>query len=104
VRKAVSTIALQVLVSVPLLAYEGVSPRESKLEASETYAVNVSSEGGRTTVAVVLDANMSKTRACLWKSPDGRGKTRIPTMVPSFPPGKPGTPIWHEICYKFSHG
>ncbi|MEO6222386.1 MAG: DUF1775 domain-containing protein, partial [Vicinamibacterales bacterium] len=43
------------LVATPALAHVTVRPRESKLGATETYTVNVPSEGGKTTTAVMLE-------------------------------------------------
>ena len=43
------------LLAAPALAHVGVTPRESKLGASETYTLRVPSEGGRTTTSVTLD-------------------------------------------------
>lgn len=54
-RKVISTIGLLFVIAVPLFAHVGVSPRESKLGATEAYTFNVPSEGGRTTVAVALE-------------------------------------------------
>ena len=41
--------------SAVLLAHVGVSPREAKLGASETYTLSVPSEGGMDTSTVILD-------------------------------------------------
>lgn len=51
------TLCVLIFVSLaaPLLAHVGVTPRESKSGATETYTFNVPSEGGRTTTSVVLD-------------------------------------------------
>ena len=43
------------LVSVPAFAHVGITPRESKLGATESYTLRVPSEGGMTTTSVVLD-------------------------------------------------
>ena len=47
--------ALLSLVASPAFAHVGVSPRESKPGATETYTLRVPSEGGRTTTSVVLE-------------------------------------------------
>lgn len=47
-----------VLMSVfatPAFAHVGISPRESKPGATETYTLRVPSEGGKTTTSVILD-------------------------------------------------
>lgn len=43
------------LMSVPAFAHVGVTPRESKVDATETYTFRVPSEGGMMTTSVVLD-------------------------------------------------
>lgn len=53
-KKALVIIGL-VVGAMPLLAHVGVSPRESKPGATETYTFRVPSEGGRTTTGVVLE-------------------------------------------------
>ena len=47
--------ALLSLVASPAFAHVGVSPRESKPGATETYTLRVPSEGGKTTTSVVLE-------------------------------------------------
>ena len=54
-RRAGSVAAMVLLLGTPLLAHVGVSPRESKLGATETYTFSVPSEGGMATASVVLD-------------------------------------------------
>ena len=44
-----------VFVAAPAFAHVGVTPRESKLGATETYTLRVPSEGGMATTSVVLD-------------------------------------------------
>lgn len=41
--------------AVPVFAHVGVTPRESKPGATETYTLRVPSEGGRTTTSVTLE-------------------------------------------------
>jgi uncharacterized protein YcnI len=52
-----TAIAVGALLSVasPAFAHVGVTPRESKAGATETYTFRVPSEGGMTTTSVVLD-------------------------------------------------
>ena len=47
--------ALLTFVASPAFAHVGISPRESKPGATETYTFRVPSEGGKTTTSVVLD-------------------------------------------------
>jgi len=52
----IATIASAVLLwAAPAFAHVGVTPRESKPGATETYALRVPSEGGRTTTSVTLE-------------------------------------------------
>lgn len=53
-----------------LLAHVGISPRESKLGASETYTLSVPSEGGMNTSTVVLDVPDGVTITSVM-APDG---------------------------------
>ena len=53
--KVAGLAAALLFVSAPAFAHVGISPRESKLGATETYTLRVPSEGGMTTVSVVLD-------------------------------------------------
>ena len=53
-RHAVLGIAI-LLVATPAFAQVAVSPRESKLGATETYSLRVPSGGGMTTTSVVLE-------------------------------------------------
>ena len=53
--KSVMCAAAVVMVSVPVFAHVGVTPRESKPGATETYTLRVPSEGGRTTTSLTLD-------------------------------------------------
>ena len=53
--KIATLAAAMLFVSAPAFAHVGISPRESKLGATETYTLRVPSEGGMTTVSVVLD-------------------------------------------------
>jgi len=53
--KTLSLAGALLLVSVPAFAHVGITPRESRLGATETYTLRVPSEGGMTTVSVVLD-------------------------------------------------
>lgn len=53
--KTVSLAGALLLVSVPAFAHVGITPRESKLGATDTYTLRVPSEGGMTTTSVVLD-------------------------------------------------
>ena len=43
------------LVAAPAFAHVGISPRESKPGATETYTLRVPSEGGKITTSVVLE-------------------------------------------------
>lgn len=43
------------LVAAPAFAHVGITPRESKLGATETYTLHVPSEGAKTTTSVVLE-------------------------------------------------
>lgn len=43
------------LIATPAFAHVGITPRESKLGATETYTLRVPSEGGMTTTSIVLD-------------------------------------------------
>jgi uncharacterized protein YcnI len=43
------------LIGVPASAHVGITPRESKLGATETYTLRVPGEGGKTTTQVVLE-------------------------------------------------
>ena len=53
--KTVSFVGAMLLVAAPAFAHVGVTPREAKLGATETYTLRVPSEGGMTTTSVVLD-------------------------------------------------
>ncbi len=53
--KILGLFAAILLTTTPAVAHVGVSPRESKLGATETYTLSVPSEGGKTTTSVVLD-------------------------------------------------
>lgn len=53
-RTAIAVGAL-LFVATPACAHVGVTPRESKAGATETYTFRVPSEGGMTTTSVVLD-------------------------------------------------
>jgi uncharacterized protein YcnI len=56
------TIAAAVLLATtPLLAHVGVTPRESKAGATETYTFRVPSEGGKDTTSLTLDVPTSVT-------------------------------------------
>lgn len=48
-------VATILLTATPAFAHVGVSPRESKPGATETYTLRVPSEGAKTTTSVVLD-------------------------------------------------
>lgn len=48
-------VGAMVVISTPAFAHVGVTPRESKLGATETYTLRVPSEGAMTTTSVVLD-------------------------------------------------
>lgn len=48
-------VGAMVLVSAPAFAHVGITPRESKLGATETYTLRVPSEGGMMTTSVVLE-------------------------------------------------
>ena len=56
-----SLVGAVLLVAAPVFAHVGVTPRESKLGATETYAFQVPSEGGMMTTSVVLDVPDSVT-------------------------------------------
>jgi len=43
------------LVAAPAFAHVGITPRESKVGATETYTLRVPSEGGMTTTSVILE-------------------------------------------------
>ena len=53
--KVAGLAAAMLFVSVPAFAHVGITPRESKLGATEAYTLRVPSEGGMTTTSVVLD-------------------------------------------------
>jgi uncharacterized protein YcnI len=59
-----------VLASTPAFAHVGISPRESKHGATETYTLRVPSEGGKTTMSVVLDVPDGVTIVSV-TAPDG---------------------------------
>jgi uncharacterized protein YcnI len=48
-------VGMMAVAAVPALAHVGVSPRESKHGATETYTLRVPSEGGMTTASLTLD-------------------------------------------------
>ena len=54
-RKTASVIGMVFFAGTVLLAHVGVTPRESKLGATETYTFSVPSEGGMATASVVLE-------------------------------------------------
>ena len=58
------------LIAVPASAHVGVTPRESKLGATETYTLRVPSEGGKTTTQVILDVPDGVTIVSV-SAPDG---------------------------------
>ena len=53
--KVLLSSALMSLVATSAFAHVGVSPRESKAGATETYTLRVPSEGGKTTTSVILE-------------------------------------------------
>lgn len=53
--RTASTVTALLLVATPAFAHVGITPRESKAGATETYTMRVPSEGGMTTTSVVLD-------------------------------------------------
>jgi len=62
--------AAALLVAVPASAHVGVTPRESKVGATETYTLRVPSEGGKTTTQVVLEVPDGVTIVSV-SAPDG---------------------------------
>jgi len=68
--KSLVLAAAVLLVAVPASAHVGVSPRESKLGATETYTLRVPSEGGKTTTQVILDVPDGVTIVSV-SAPDG---------------------------------
>lgn len=59
--KRIAMAILVVLATASVSAHVGVTPRESKAGATESYTFRVPSEGGRTTTSVVLDVPASVT-------------------------------------------
>jgi len=64
------TAAVLMFVATPAFAHVGVTPRESKAGATETYTLRVPSEGGMTTTSVVLDVPDGVTIVSV-SAPDG---------------------------------
>lgn len=58
------------MIATPTFAHVSVTPRESKLGATETYTLRVPSEGGMTTTTVVLDVPDGVTIASV-SAPEG---------------------------------
>ena len=68
--KSLVLAAAALLVAVPASAHVGVTPRESKLGATETYTLRVPSEGGKTTTQVILEVPDGVTVLSV-SAPDG---------------------------------
>ena len=68
--KSLVLAAAVLLVAVPASAHVGVTPRESKVGATETYTLRVPSEGGKTTTQVVLEVPDGVTIVSV-SAPDG---------------------------------
>jgi uncharacterized protein YcnI len=68
--KSLVLAAVALLVAVPASAHVGVTPRESKLGATETYTLRVPSEGGKTTTQVILEVPDGVTIVSV-SAPDG---------------------------------
>ena len=62
-------VAALLLIAGPAFAHVGVTPRESKLDATETYTFRVPSEGGMTTTSVVLDVPEGVTITSVTSAP-----------------------------------
>jgi len=66
----VSFATVMLLLAAPAFAHVGVTPRESKAGATETYTFRVPSEGGMTTTSVTLEVPDGVTVASV-SAPDG---------------------------------
>ena len=76
--RTVATGLITVLAVTTVSAHVGVMPRESKASASETYTFRVPSEGGKTTVRVVLDVPEAVTIASV-SAPEGATHEEVRT-------------------------
>ena len=68
-RLAICTLLLS-MVAAPAFAHVGITPRESRQGATETYSLRVPSEGGKTTTSVVLEVPDGVTIVSV-SAPDG---------------------------------